>query len=94
MISYKHNDKKGHSCPTVSKISYIIITYLLCNRGKKYTSKQIWSFIMENQLIPSGRGMPRHTYLASMVRLDKSRSKGILSRVKMEGEHPILFYIP
>ena len=94
MISYKHNDKKGHSCPTVSKISYIILTYLLCNRGKKYTSKQLWSFIMENNLIPSARGMPRHTYLASMVRIDKSRSKGRLSRVQMEGQDPIKFYIP
>ncbi len=92
MESYKKT-KETH-CHINTKISYIILTFLMCNRGKRYTSKQLWDYIMEHQLVPSTRGMPQHTYLKRMVQTDKWRSKGVLSRVEMEGENPILFYIP
>ena len=80
--------------PISMKIRYIILTFLMCNRGKKYTSSQLWSFILENKLLPSTKGMPRPHSLAGWVRRDNEKARGVLVRVEMEGEHPILFYIP
>lgn len=66
----------------------------MCNRGKKYTSSQLWSFILENKLLPSTKGMPRSHSLAGYVRRDKEKARSVLGRVEMEGKEPILFYIP
>lgn len=76
------------------KIRYIVLTFLMCNKGKKYSSSQLWDFILENKLLPSTKGMPKQHSLAGMVRRDKGKARGVLGRVEMEGESPILFFIP
>lgn len=80
--------------PIVLKVRYIVLTFLMCNRGKKFTAKEIWSFIIENNLLPSTSTMPYPHALAGMVRRDKGKARGVLARVEMEGQHPILYYIP
>ena len=64
------------------RAKYVILTFLCCNRGKKYTAKQICDFIVRNNL-NSRNSEVHHNAISRLVEGDK-RSKSVLQDVQVE----------
>lgn len=77
-------------CHEKVKMKYVLKTFLCCNKGKKFTAKEIVNFILENKLNSSNSELNR----SAITRLIKS-DVYILRDVKCEKEdgHPTLFWV-
>ena len=53
-----------------TKAKWIILTFLICNRGKKFTSKQLQDFIVENNLYRSSSELNK-VAISRMIASDK-----------------------
>jgi len=60
-------------------MKYVLKTFLCANKGKKYTAKEIYTFIVDNKLNSKGTELNR----SAISRLVKSDTY-VLSDVKME----------
>ena len=66
-------------CEEKVKMKYVLKTFLCANKGKKYTAKEIYTFIVDNKLNSKGTELNR----SAISRLVKSDTY-VLSDVKME----------
>ena len=88
------NKNKPCKCHVKTKLRYMILVYLTCNRGRKYTAKEIWQFIIDNKLVNT-RDLPQYTILKGLHHADIQTSTGILRNVvKVKEGRYTKYYIP
>ena len=72
------------------RAKYVILTFLCCNRGRKYTAKQICDFIVRNNL--NSRNSEVHqNAISRMVQSDKA-TKSVLQDVQVEKRSGMNYY--
>lgn len=79
--------RSPHRCSEQVKMKYVIKTFLCCNKGKKFTAKQICKFILDNKLSSRDSELNR----SSIARLIKS-DVYILSDVHIEKKGNLNYY--
>lgn len=65
-----------------TKAKYVIKTFLCCNKGRKFTAREICNFIVENKLNRSNTSI-HYNAIARLIKEDKYPNH-ILSNVKVE----------
>ena len=64
------------------RAKYVILTFLCCNRGRKFTAKQICEFMVNNHL--NSRNSEVHqNAISRMIQSDKN-TKSVLQDVQVE----------
>lgn len=64
------------------RVKYVILTFLCCNRGERFTAKEICEFIVRNKL-NSRNSEVHHNAISRLVESDK-HSKSVLQDVQVE----------